>query len=1587
MPTYLLPEKIEEDEEFLLYNEVDEVAENALNILTGNYRGPAQESNFAAERFTKQVPTEGNISLDILQGRKPGASLDAKSKVVTKIPKSFRAVDDAIQERLRYLSAGAIEGVANIIEAPEKVYNAYVDGVESGGVPLQERAFFSDPVQGKVPRNVIHGDAKIEALSFISNKLRTHGSTYVEGPPKELSHKLMYLTGYLVPDLAAAITAGQVAQFIAKSVGFFSQTLARIVGVTSYGAATGGIEKARDFAVLDILSLPFQRYSKPVKAIAMSILMSEYTSITNDPRSPHYDPDAPLIGAIMGFAFGLMGPSGKRSFSQDFSKTSQMFKNWFTKQKAQGKDTRPNAYVQDFMNLHEDISMRAMNADHRVLDPVGEVQQWIRNVTGEPTKATGVELRNQLQDIFMLSPGSEPLPAQKAYDIASKTMMLTDEIQARNIKFYKGLVGKKAEKPETVEELIPIKVDGQTVYRTQEGVDNITALEVKRIARERIEGQVETKKGKIVVRGTNQNVAIANRNKTIAGIHEDLTRLTIAPEGFWMNEIQKYPGHYARVRDLFNMQYTSSDIAGVYMDEALEVTGFNDMTDRYQKYYERYVSSQRDYDVFRRKKDQFMEDNWLSMTDVITEMNLIEDIIRAEQGDVGWKVFKDRVDGYFEAEHLQLRRLVDEGIESEATYAKMENEHYATSKLIQKVETDTLFAELGVFDTSVSGTTPIKKLIKPHGGFNSENVMLLLQRSIATTSASINKNKFLRSMHLLAKEHPENPVALDLKFPYSRLSSDGTWKSIDKKEFDNINEILERKAEERRLAREHKKNTIIQESPEVIDVNTVKVMTKKKAKLEKKRKELMELTETRWAELQKTPAEREVDAQIRPTRTDFNRDNPQIEEIIYDINELQEHINIEADIVDSLNYELEKGLRVRREDPTLPEGWEVVEYRWNSKWEMFGVPSDVAPLLNIRGEGGKSFRDSRTRFITRILTGVPVQKALSVALNSVFGPKSIPRDLNYFGMNDSMVTSLLEYNTITYAMIPKMLTEVTTKGPFYTAYRKAGGFGGESSTLSGIAMSGIGGRRTHDQIRSYRTNDSVIKQSYQDAVRVMGYLNTISETAVRLTHAKYLMDYHGFPLEQAVSRVNRLLNFKRKGPLAAVIGDFYSFAEARGQVLDGFWQALKGDFKKIQNLKNDGFVPRDVEFFKDADGAYTTNKAGEGWFILKMAEYALARAGVIAVAYSIAHKYMSELPVDFRINNWLIPIKGLEVTDENGQLLQGAVRWSNEVNPITAIMDSLIYRLHDYKYGYDTPEIGQEYFTAWTNSLSPADIGSLPPNFKALLALVYNVDPHDYTTIWENMKTGVPKDWARRNTNAIAKEFSDLLHALPIPAMRNVSPAAAAELASIYALQNNLSTGFLGSLFSTESLTANQSTVRAVYEFGGPLFRSIIHWERSSATRKRLERISQAATTPATLTIHNKTQDLFLQIKQGTITNDQAFTVLETMDNEGVNYFDREAGLAALKRKVKGWELWKEMLSLYPDAGRMLPKFSDLTYAASLPERGRVAVYEYMRKSLSAKNQAALDYVAPGFGMATPRFQGRLELRREIEKFDKEQQK
>lgn len=1525
-----------------------------------------------------------------------------------RIPRTYKEVSKSLEDHSSYLTRGALEQIGSFSSWIQDQFNGYRSATHN----LQARAM-SAALGVVSPTTAVTSEAydemelpvdfRMEILGKIGEEAKELGMNLAPKEPKQLSHKLAYYTGYLAPELVALgkITGG--ARLVGNAMGFFSEWLAGLLGASAYGLYTGGVEKARDFAVLDILSTPFGRYSKPVRAVAMSGLMAGYSTVTNDPNSKSYDPDAPLIGAIMGFGFGLLGPSGKRSWNQDVKNTAQTVRAWVVKERQIGHEPRPSAYVDDVLLLKQDLTIRALNSDYRVLDPVGEVQQWVRGITGKPTEAVGPELQAQIRNALMKSPGSEPVSQTKAEEIASRMMQTVQMIKQGNAEHFRGLeLDQIRTKPvEDVIELKPVVVDGQRIFRTAEGIKDLQVLEAKRIVRERIEDKIRAREGKIVATGMSNTAAIISREKSPKTIISDIRRLTVAPEGTWLKEIKKFPEFYTRVKDLYNRQYNSTDLAGIYIDEAWDAIGYSKYDEKYQDYQRRYISARRDVDLYRRKSRKFMEKDWMSPKDAQTEIEVIEDMIRTEKGEAALLEFQEHSDAYFEHEQLALRRLKDSGVVSAEVYDSIHNNHYATSMDVAKLESDQILSEFGVYDTSVKGTTPVRALLKPHGGFRSEDVMYLLNRSMFITEAAIVKNQFYHGLEELAKAHPVNPISAIIPRPAFQRRPDGSWEEIayeDALKIDRKRKELQRERWEARKAKRaeealHPKDVqVFDETGQYSDTELVstelkKALTEKRQKV-KTLEKLKRKTDKLFKDLEKSEKEREVDIKIRPNRDDFARDKERLGETIYDINELQDHIDVENDIIESLLWEKDKHGRIRFEDPVAPAGWELIEYQWQSEPRYIAVPADIRPLMRIKGEGGKTIREARTRFWLGVATGVPVIKAASVALNPLFGIKSLPRDINYFGMTDSEVVSLTHYNGKSAVRILSHLKDALSQSGFYTEYRKAGGFAGESGTMAGLAMESIGGRSFKTRVNDYRAKDPVIREQYQKGVRALGYLSAMSEVAVRMNHTEYLVKHRGFDVKKAVERTNSLLNFKRKGPMMETIDQFYAFAGARGQVLSGFWNALMGDVRKFKYLKSKGEIPEQIELIQKTEkGKFEIREETKGFFVTKMLEYALARAAVIGLAYAAYDKYMSELNVDFKINNWIIPIPGLTVEDENGQEIQGSFRVVNEVNPLTALTDSLIYRGFDRLYGYDTPERAAEYYQAWSKALSPADVGSLPPNIKAYIALFYNHDPSNYEAIWRDWKTGLPEDWSYRNTNQLANTLAPILQAIPYAPGTEISPAGLATAANQYGLANNITTGFLGSLFATERFETNKSTARTIYEYGKPFFKTALHWERTGATADRIKRIAQEASSPGLVNLRKITEDYAIRVQDGRMSYDDAIEAIEQRPIEDADVFDRVAAQRMFVRKIKGWELWKEARELYPDEIKKLPYLKDLKLASTLPDKQRLAVYDYFIQSLDEKARIAFDYIAPGFGFKTSSFMGRAELKKEMEKAKKRELK
>ncbi len=59
-----------------------------------------------------------------------------------------------------------------------------------------------------------------------------------------------------------------------------------------------------------------------------------------------------------------------------------------------------------------------------------------------------------------------------------------------------------------------------------------------------------------------------------------------------------------------------------------------------------------------------------------------------------------------------------------------------------------------------------------------------------------------------------------------------------------------------------------------------------------------------------------------------------------------------------------------------------------------------------------------------------------------------------------------------------------------------------------------------NRLNDYKIHDSVARKVYQKSIHALGYLSAMSEVAVRMAHAEYLMTYRGFDLKNAVHHTN-----------------------------------------------------------------------------------------------------------------------------------------------------------------------------------------------------------------------------------------------------------------------------------------------------------------------------------------------------------------------------------------------------------------------------------------------------------------------------------
>ncbi len=1583
--------------DFFIYNEEDEKERRLLAELEGTYQGVGKE-NLPAEKPDEVDPIVGNVTpvspvelededtnmsklTDFLTGKIEGATQQVKKEADTiRMPKSFQEADSWIQTGINYTSRGGAESVGNLIDSVQNIYNDYEDAmyqikVRAANTAMNVASGSEQPLNlfapVKLSESPVPDDAKMEVLGLISDQLRTWGAEKTPHDPKTLSEKLLHMTGYLIPDLMTLSKVSRSAEALALSTKYVSPIIARIVGAAGYGALTGGAEKAQDFTVLDILALPAKNFSRPLRAIWTAGTMGAYSHIMNDPDSEHYDEHGELMGAITGFVFGLMGPSGKKSWSKEVKKSAQKAKDWIIAQKAQGKTPEASMYAKSLMALHDDLSIRSLNYDHRIIEPIKEVQNWIYNATGERVVSDRAILTDKLAGVLRTGPGSEYINHELSVKTANRMVKLVYDMQTENTKLMKGLTATPVEDVGPPREVL---VEGTTLKWPESKIQDLEILLIKKEAQARQKAKFEKRGDTVIAEEFGSKKTILRLNPTLKARLKDFWRLTVAPEGDWKGRIKSFPKFQKKLGESYNKMYQTSDRAAYDYERAIKY--YNTLNDVQQKRLEGAIAATRDIDIFRRRSDKFMENSWMTERDMRTELDLIRDLTLAEEGVVGLQALDLGIEGYFMVQAEQLRNLYKSGVVSKKSYEAMKGNHYSVSKLMNTLDAEALVHEMGMRMTDLKGHNPVKSLLKPGAGFKSPNVFSLLDGTIGRTWGAIHKNTHIRNLYELASAHPENPIAMKVNRVHSQKGPDGKWREITKKRWNEIEDMKARKSAERKAEK-------LKPLPDDInpfdvafkDYETDSVLrtklNKQRLKLKQQREDAIKKTKRMQEKADRTPEDIAADTQERPLRQDFDRATPELGEVRYDITELKEHINIEGKIQADLAFILEQGIVTKRSAPTVPEGWSIIEYTWNSQKEYVGVPKDVKPLMSIRGEG---LNDSRARFWTNVLTGTPVVKAFSVALNPLFGPKSIPRDLNFFAMTDGNVRSLLAYKARTYPRIFSNLSDALNQKGDYHKYRKAGGAAGESGTMTGIAMESIGGAAKSKV--GWRSPKNSVSTQYKNAVKGLGYLSSMSEIAVRMTHAEYLNKYHGYDYNKAVWKTNELLNFKRTGPIMQVMDNWYPFANARTQVLDGFVQAVKGDYKKIRHFE---------KYYKTGERSNELTSEGKGFFTTKLFEYAAARAAMIGLAYSLAPKVMSDYPVDFRVQNNIIPIPGLVTEDENGQEIQGSLRWANEVNPITAMIDSLIYRTMDANYGYDTPERGEEFAKVWPKAFAPVDVGGFAPNINAVLSLMYNVDGFDYTSVWSNHNMGLEKDWKHKNTNRLAVAMAGVLEDIPSPISGTVSPLGVQGAANAYGLANNLATGFIGTLFHNQSYEARKDTSRAIYEsMLNPVLKTWIYWGQTGEPRKRLQRINQGVTSQSKLVMDRflgKNVDAW---KQGSITIGQVHENIDNYEGSGDSYLNKITAHEAANRLVGSWELWNEAKELDPESIKKLPTWSELSFVPTMNPEARVKAYEVLTQPMDERTRTTFDYIAPAFGMSDVKFHAWKEYKAAIKRLDKE---
>jgi len=1544
------------------YNEEEE-ENDALDMLFSGVDHEEEapiESDTSAKVIVDPTESEEDRAVRMLFGETEGGHpVDTyKAPKGETPPSAWHKLMNYAGENVSLLASGSMTGTGELLELPDTLYNSVLDAVNYVVPDLIPEEWQAHTFEAT-------GDWMREGGDYA---MREYGPT----GQMDIVNKVFYGLGYTLPDLMGVAVGGGAAVKMLAKWKKVPQMLAHMVGTAGYGVATGGVEKGANFTMMEMINAPFRKYSKVIQSLAGAGVFGGYEKMMQNPRSTGYnaeeaDTDA-IASAIMGGLFPLISPSMGRKFTEDLSAPLKMTRAWVKKQKALALEADLGVYTNDLLGMNINHLHGKAYYEGENLNAIRELQLYTQRILGKKVKAEGPELVEALSEVMRSGPGKNKIRVEDARALA-ESFVEGAEIANELFTFeQKGL---------SPDKIMATPLEGEAFELvTIEGIQHKTTPEFA-IAHE----QSVIKEN--LLRITEQARADKNKVPITQAVKNRITRVlesTVAPEIGLEMDLKKIPVKEVveKAMTLFHNMYASSSRARFYMDNAVKGIGINKYSNDVQLDFAAYVAAISNLNIAKRKGAKFVAGDFFSPKDNAARIKTLKLKYENGGGEIDFSEFKRMADEYFHHASLPIERAYRKGVISKEDYINMRDIPYVTSKTMLELSKEIAPIQEGLFKKTIKGAGDIPYLTKSDGSMKSEDVFFLLERHIHVMENKIDKDLFYAEMNHLAKKYPEHIVSREAKYIYIETLGDGTevevtradWLETQKKkqviketmhqEIDSelnleVAPLSQKKLSTRNLT--STKNLFEAENKKLAHdfLHIEKKLKKTEGDIKKRDADFESFWEKKG---KKKTAGVEKDASGKYFEEGNKEGNKKLgkrtsgdfkKEIDLEVMKA-DNVLLRDIIAEKKNklYELRSELRGRNikksSEPLKVEGWKAIKYDKLGKKEHVLINEEFSTAF---ASTGAMPRDTNTRIghiAVQIATGVPLVKALSVAWNPIFGFRTVPRDINYFGFADELVSGrrFVDYTFRSHARTVRNFFDIMNGGKYFTEYAASGGMTGEAALMTAIASSSVGSRAFTTKLNSWRSQAPKTRVAYDFVTGALGKLGATTEIAVRMSHQQYLMHNLGaknMSAEAAASRVNRLLNFNRKGGAMYWIDDMYAFAGATSQALDGLVRA------GAHNPKT--FLAKGMQ--------YITARAG-----LAVYAYTLGNAGSDRYADSGEKLYvsdmMSKVPLDVRLRNFLLPLPGLVVEDEDGKAQQGYFKIPTEANPLTTALDIIMYASLDTYYGHP---LSDDYKTAWIKNLSPIDATRFQPFTVALTAIIGNYDLNNFHQIVADSQYTNPEKQQDRDTNRLAVMFGQAL---------GVSPKGLERVTYSVGLANNLFTGFIGTAFSQPDMTANRTVAKGWYDSLGPLSRSFMYWNKADATSTVLrEQIRDSFSDSALRTSNLMVVDLVQDVKLGRITKQDAREQISNQEDSWVG--DKQVARTHLDNSLKGWERYQMISKTLPGyKADRLPSMDQIMLVGSSQDiTFKASWYNGIIETLDADTADAFSRISKSFGFGNPR--------------------